>query len=326
MRYPNRRSVAALVTLTAVAIITACEADKSSSGASAASDVAATSPTSNERAQIQSAKGAFAPSAPPAPSAGVVGSAFATGASESQGGQSFTLPSQESLAGAMLIRTGQASVQVDSLDAGINRIRVMAQRTGAIIANTSVQGGKDQVRTASLELRIPSNRFDEAIAGLAPIGTLESVNVSVQDVGEEFVDIQARVKNAERLEQRLIDLLANRTGKLSDVMTVERELARVREEIERYQGRLRYLSSRASVSTLAVNVHEPLPLVAERPGTHPIRDAFVQAWRNIVTVTAAIIASLGVLIPIGVVVAVLILLGRRIAGPRFGAPKPAETN
>jgi hypothetical protein len=287
------------------------------------SDVAA---PASSRAEMLSGKAVSAPSAPPAPSAGVVGTAFTTGAAESQGGQSFALPSQESLAGAMLIRTGQASVQVDSLDAGITRIRVMAQRTGAIIANTSVQGGKDQVRTASLELRIPSTRFDEAIAGLAPIGTLESVNVSVQDVGEEYVDIQARVENAKRLEQRLIDLLANRTGKLSDVMTVERELARVREEIERYQGRMRYLASRASVSTLTVSVHEPLPLVAERPGTHPIRDAFVQAWRNIVAVTAAIIASLGVLIPIGVVVAVLILLGRRVVGPRFAAPKAAETN
>lgn len=237
------------------------------------------------------------------------------------------LPASQAQSGAMLIRMGQASVEVDSLELGLARVREMARRTGATIANTVMQGGREQVRSASLELRIPSDRFDEAINGLAPIGKLESVNVSVQDVGEEYVDIEARVANARRLEQRLIELLANRTGKLSDVLSVERELARVREEIERFEGRLRYLRTRSSVSTLTVGVHEPYPIVAQRPGEHPLRDAFVQAWRNLVGVTAAAIASLGVIIPLGLIALVIILLGRRLLNGRtlrLGPEKPAE--
>src|SRR5205085_2159269 len=187
-----------------------------------------------------------------------------------------SLPS-ETVPGSMLVRVGQASVQVDSLEAGIGRVRDVARRTGAVIANTSMDGGREQTRAASLELRIPSERFDEAVSALSPIGKLESVNVSVQDVGEEFVDVQARMVNARRLEQRLIELLANRTGKLTDVLKVEGELARVREEIERYEGRLRYLRSRSSVSTLTIAVHEPFPIVAEHAGMHPMRDAFGQA-------------------------------------------------
>ena len=136
----------------------------------------------------------------------------------------------------MIIRTGYAGVEVDSLDAAIARVRQLAQRVGGFVANTEVQGGKDQLRSASLEVKIPSDRFDEALAGLAPIGKVESVNVNAQDVGEEFVDVAARVENAHRLEARLIALLANRTGKLQDVLSVERELARVREEIERYEA------------------------------------------------------------------------------------------
>ena len=166
---------------------------------------------------------------------------------------------QEIAPGSMLVRVGQASLQVDSLDSGIARVRDVARRTGAIVANTSMEGGRTQTRAASLQLRIPSARFDEAVNALSPIGKLESVNVTVQDVGEEFVDVQARVANAKRLEQRLVDLLARRTGKLSDVLSVERELARVRQEIERYEGRMRYLQSRASVSTLTIAVHEPYP-------------------------------------------------------------------
>jgi hypothetical protein len=213
--------------------------------------------------------------------------------------------------GSMLVRVGQASVQVESLETGISRVRDMARRTGAIIANTSMEDGKEQTRAASLELRIPSEHFDEAVNGLSPIGKLESVNVNVQDVGEEFVDVQARMVNARRLEQRLIDLLANRTGKLTDVLRVESELARVREEIERYEGRMRYLRSRSSVSTLTVAVHEAYPIVAEHAGSHPMRDAFAQAGRNFIGVTSGLIASLGVLIPIGVLVGAVLFIARR---------------
>jgi hypothetical protein len=219
---------------------------------------------------------------------------------------------QEVGAGSMLVRVGHASLQVDSLEVGISRVRDVARRTGAVIANTAMEGGRDQTRAATLELRIPSEHFEDAVNGLAPIGKLESVNVSVQDVGEEFVDVQARLVNARRLEQRLVDLLANRTGKLADVLSVERELARVREEIERYEGRARYLRTRASVSTLTIAVHEPYPVVASHPGARPIRDAFVQAWRNLVGFTAGFIALLGVLVPLGAIVGAAFLIGRRV--------------
>ena len=74
---------------------------------------------------------------------------------------------------------------------------------------------------------------------------------------------------------------------------------------------MRYLRTRASISTLSIGIHEPYPLVAAHPGDRPIRDAFVQAWRNLVGVTAGLIASLGVVIPLGVLVVALVLLARR---------------
>src|SRR5688500_6362683 len=212
----------------------------------------------------------------------------------------LTAVSQPSTASSMIIRTGFAGIEVDSLDAAIARVRTLAQRVGGFVANTAVQGGKDQLRSASLEVKVPSDRFDEALAGLSPIGKVESVNVNAQDVGEEYVDIAARVENAHRLEARLIALLANRTGKLQDVLSVERELARVREEIERYEGRLRYLRTRAATSTLSIAVHERSPIIVPVAGDGPITVALRQAWRNFVAFIAGIIASLGILVPLGV--------------------------
>jgi hypothetical protein len=206
---------------------------------------------------------------------------------------------------SMVIRNGNASVEVEKLDPAIVKLRQLATQLGGYVANSSMIGGRDQVPSAMLELKIPAQRFDQAINGLGTLGKVESVNATAEDVGEEFVDVTARVNNAKRLEERLIDLLANRTGRLQDVLSVERELARVREEIERYEGRLRYLKSRVAVSTLSVNLHEPLPILGQSPGQNPIAEAIRRAWRNFVGFIAAGIASLGVLIP----VAVLVLAG-----------------
>jgi len=227
-------------------------------------------------------------------------------------------------AGAMIIRTGTAGIEVDSLDTAIARVRTLALRVNGFVANTTVQGGRDQLRSASLELKIPSERFDDALAGLSPIGKVESVNVSAEDVGEEYVDIAARVENAHRLEARIIDLLANRTGKLQDVLSVEHELARVREEIERYEGRMRYLKTRASVSTLTIAVHERAPVIVPVAGDGPILMAFRQAWENFIGVVAGFVASLGVLIPLGALVFVAWLgLRRYIPWRPSGGTPPA---
>ena len=220
--------------------------------------------------------------------------------------------SRASVTASMVIRTGQASIEVDSLDRAVSQVRLLAGRIGGYVANTTMQTGGGQLRSASLEVKFPADRFDEGLSGLAPIGKLESVNVNAEDVGEEFTDVTARMGNARRLEARLIDLLATRTGKLKDVLDVERELARVREEIDRYEGRLRYLRAHAVLSTLTIYVHEPLPVVG-RAGSSVIGEAFKQAWRNFVALVAACIRGLGIVIPLGVLVTAAWLTAKRLS-------------
>ena len=198
----------------------------------------------------------------------------------------------------MIIRTGQAYIEVEKVDAAVLKVRQLATQYGGYITNSSITGGRDQIRQATLELKIPAPQYEPAVGSLSSIGKVETVSSNAQDVGEEFVDVTARVNNAKRLEDRLITLLANRTGKLDEVLRVERELARVREEIERYEGRLRYLTSRAAMSTLTITVHEPAPILGNNPGENPIAAALRRAWRNFVGLLAETIASLGILIPL----------------------------
>ena len=211
----------------------------------------------------------------------------------------------------MVIRTAEVSVEVDSLEIAVAQVRQLAARFGGYVANTDVTTGKNRLRNARLEVKIPAGRFDESLAGLSPIGRLESVSVEVEDVGEQFVDVTARMENARRLERRLIDLLAARTGKLKDVLDVEQTLARVREEIERYEGRLRYLRAHTAMSTLGISVHEPIPIVASA-GRSVMGEAFKQAWRNFVALAALAVQSLGVVLPLGVAAIVVWVVTRRV--------------
>ena len=259
------------------------------------------------------------PAAPPVATEAPVGAA--------RGSQGTQLPSgqADSAAPRMLIRTGDASVEVDSLESAVERLRALTERLGGFVANTSYQGGRDRVREASLELRIPADRFEAMQTVLDSVGDVEWLNVAVQDVGEEYVDLSARTANAKRLETRLVELLATRTGKLEDVLAVERELARVREEIERYEGRLRFLRTRVATSTLTVRLHEPAPVIGGRGETGVIGDAFRQAWRNFISAVAAVIAWSGALIPLLAVAVAAWLVIRRFRRPRPRAASEGDT-
>jgi hypothetical protein len=215
------------------------------------------------------------------------------------------------VASRLIVRTGQAGIEVDSLERSMAELRRIVQRVGGFVADASVQSGRNQLRSATLQLKVPASRFDDLTEGLEPLGRLQFVNVSAEDVSEEFVDLTARVANGHRLEDRLVELLRTRTGKLQDVLSVERELARVREEIERMEGRMRFLKTSAQLSTLSVNLYEPAPIVASHPGRSVIGEAFKTAWRNFVGVLAGAIASLGFVVPVLVLGWGTLIIGKR---------------
>lgn len=207
----------------------------------------------------------------------------------------------------LLIRTGAATVEVDSLEEAMEGLRALVEAGAGYVGNVSISGGEAGHRAATLELKVPADGFDALVAGLDSLGVVETVDVRVEDVGEEFVDVQARLANSRRLEARLLAILDRPGSDLADILAVERELARVREGAERLEGRLRYLRSRAALATLSVTLREPESLLGTRPGAQPIRDAFRDALRNLVEVTAFLIAALGVILPLGIAFTLLVL-------------------
>ena len=124
--------------------------------------------------------------------------------------------------------------------------------------------------------------------------------------------------SARKLEARLIDLLATRTGRLSDVLQVEAKLGEIRGEIEGVEGRMRWLRSRASVSTIAVTVHEPYPVVGPSGTPNELLHALRRAWQNFIAFVAGMIALSGIVIPVAA-----ILVGGWAAWRRYSRrPRP----
>ncbi len=196
------------------------------------------------------------------------------------------------------ILEGTVRLRVGSVDSAVAQISELAERLGGHMGSRVVRYGEDRSRGGSVQLRVPSDRFNEAVTALALVGRLEHSAVNAVEVGEQLIDLGARLENARRLESRLMDLLRTRTGNLADVLAVERELARVREEIERTDAHLRTLGDRVASSTITVELFVPGPIVAFTPAGSVLGESFRQAWRNFVILLGGLIAASGFLLPI----------------------------
>jgi hypothetical protein len=217
------------------------------------------------------------------------------------------------LPAAMLVRTGTVSVQVDSLAPAVERVERIAARLGGFVGSSQLRNDAGGPRRADLGVKVPAGRFEELLATVRLLGRLESFSSEVEDAGAEYVDVAARLRNAHRLEARVLAVLATRAGKVADLIAAERELAHVREDIERYEGRIRWLHSQTSFSTLTVVVHEP-PAFATRPGDRGVVvEAASQAWRNFLFLVGFLIAASGVIVPLA-----LLATGAWMARRRLG--------
>lgn len=154
-----------------------------------------------------------------------------------------------------LIKTASVILEVKQTEDAIERLtRLIKEHKGYV---SDLQEWTDELgnQGASVTFRVPASRFEDALNGVKALGKTLNVQVNSEDVTEEYVDIDAQLRNLKRTEERLLGHLS-RTGRLVDTLAVERELSRVRQEIERLEGRLRFLSHRVMYCTLSVTLRQ----------------------------------------------------------------------
>jgi len=203
-----------------------------------------------------------------------------------------------------IIRTAHLALTVEEFDDVSRRLVTIAETAGGFVASSSYtqgSGGPEGVFT----LRVPAARFASVLAEVEGLGTVEVRRVSGQDVTEEFVDLRARVRNLERHERQLLSFM-DRATKVSDLMAIEQELARVRGEIEMLTGRLRLLGSRVEMATVEVAVRQQ---TKERGGfwdfgasLRRMQGAFLATIRQILAAAERLGVIASALVPVAVLV------------------------
>jgi Domain of unknown function (DUF4349)/Putative zinc-finger len=174
---------------------------------------------------------------------------------EASGGAPGQVPALPSTAPA-IARTARLRLRTGDFDRVRGDVdRLMAELKGWY-KEVSINGRSQENRTLTATLQVPSAQLDEALRRLKTLGTVDSEVLSGEDVGEQIVDIEARLSNARNTETRLLDLLQRRTGNVEQVLLAEREIARVREEIERFVARRKSLGDRVTYAALTLEVAE----------------------------------------------------------------------
>jgi hypothetical protein len=162
----------------------------------------------------------------------------------------------------MLIYTAETRLQIEqeAFAPTIDRIVDLAVSMGGYLATHD---------NASVQIRVPSLRFRETLKEIEKLGLVTNRSVQVQDVSEEYADLEVRLKSLKATRDRLEQFLG-RAKDIAEVLSIEKELGRVNAEIDRIEGRMRFLSSRASFSTIPVRLEpKPRTVVAVDPNREP---------------------------------------------------------
>jgi Domain of unknown function (DUF4349)/Putative zinc-finger len=159
-------------------------------------------------------------------------------------------------AGPMIAQTVSFTILAANYDEASAAVDRLAGSHGGYVQKLSAQAQAGAARELSATLRVPATQLGDTMAQIRKLGRVEQETRENEEVTDQYVDLQARLKSARATEQRLLQLLATRTGKLEDVLAVEQELARIREEIESMDGQRTVLLHRVNYVTVDVSLRE----------------------------------------------------------------------
>lgn len=198
--------------------------------------------------------------------------------------RALTVPDDFVAAPPMILRTAQIVLTTRNFTQTRDALQTVLQRHGGHIGQLNVASPVAAARTLQASLRIPATQLEAVMAEIRGLGRVESENQGGEEVTQQYVDLEARLANSRIAEQRLADVLRQRTGKISDILDVEKEMSRVRGEIERMEAERKNLGDRVSFATLNVTVNEEYRAqiqVAPHTTMGRLRNAAVEGYRNV---------------------------------------------
>ncbi|MFC9592496.1 DUF4349 domain-containing protein [Streptomyces sp. NPDC056944] len=287
-----RTRTAAAVLLTAALVLTGCGAGSMDATSDSKGDTAAAKPADSGR----------------------------EGAADSSGSGAAGKPASKVPEQKHVIRTAELSVEVKDAAKALAAARRAAVDAGGHVENESTERVDDTHLTSQIVLRVPQERYDSVLTGLAGAGKLLDRRADAKDVTDQVVDVDSRIAT-QRASVARVRALMERAERLSDVVTLEGELSRRQADLEALLAQQATLKDRTTMATITLRLSEPETSGPEereegRPG---FGDALSGGWNALVGAAAWIGIVLAALAPWLVVALVVFVLWRRLVRPRLAA-------
>ncbi len=228
-----------------------------------------------------------------------------------------------------IIKTAEITIEVKNFNDSVAKVRatlkeIAPNEQDGFIADSSSSKSESGAISGTVIIRISPNKFDLLVEKLMAIGDVQYQRISGEDVTKEYYDLQARLVSKREMEKRLIQLLATRTNSVADLLEVERELGRVREEIESVQGTIRYYDDQVGMSTVNLTIVEPESVVSGAGGFWgPIKEAITRSFEVFGKSIAALIVFVMGALPWAVVAYIIFVIVRKVVRKRRAGAQQA---
>jgi hypothetical protein len=220
-----------------------------------------------------------------------------------------------------LIKSGSISLEVRGVPITVDQLGEIALRNGGYLSSSSQSGsGSDRI-SATVVVRVPASAFEATVAEIKGLGAVRTVSLNIQDITEEYVDLQAQKEALQRQLDQYSRIL-EKAETVEDILKIQVEIGKSQTELDRIEGRLRYLDNRVDLATLTVYLQEPAPIGGD--SGHSFITAINNGIEGFLDMIDALIIAILTFLP-------LILLGvagfglyRWKKGRKSAAPLPQE--
>jgi hypothetical protein len=221
-----------------------------------------------------------------------------------QAGDATTTANASAPVERKIIRNATLTLEVEQPPKAMQTIASVAEaRGGFVVTSDSVRHvgtkGAKSYEVVTVEIRVPAAQFDAALAEIRAAGSATAQKITGKDVTEEYIDLEARLRTQKALEAQLMEIM-KRAQEVEDAISVQRELTNVRTEIERVEGRRRFLENQSSLSTISVTLQPPAPLVSTTGFFQGVGAAFGEGIDIAAQVTLFLIRVALALLPVAI--------------------------
>ncbi len=197
-------------------------------------------------------------------------------------------------------------IEAGTFDDKILKVSNLAEKNGGFVSSSeSYSDAEGNLTSGRITIRVPAEKFDFILDEIKNIGKVQSINISGQDVTEEYIDLESRLRNLEKQEEILLDLM-EQSKSVEDSIHVQRELSNVQGDIEVIKGRMNYIDNMVNFSTIEVYLSEPSAI--KTSSGWGFLDALKRGARGAINVLNGLITALIIISPVLVFIAIIVII------------------